>query len=75
MDSEIGFEMSLIVVEAIRGRCASFTVGFGDIWWTDKLVYFSRPIIDNEGVNSKCHCHRSSLLCVLLYFLPNYIGA
>ena len=26
MDSKIGFEMNLIVVEAIRGRCASFTV-------------------------------------------------
>ena len=26
MDSQIGFEMSVIVVEAIRGRCASFTV-------------------------------------------------
>ena len=26
MDSKIGFEMKLIVVEAIRGRCASFTV-------------------------------------------------
>ena len=26
MDSEIGFEMSLIVVEAIRGRCTSFIV-------------------------------------------------
>ena len=26
MDNTIGFEMSLIVVEAIRGRCASFTV-------------------------------------------------
>ena len=26
MDSEIGFEMSLIVVESIRGRCASFTI-------------------------------------------------
>ena len=24
MDSNIGFEMSLIVVEAISGRCASF---------------------------------------------------
>ena len=24
MDSKVGFEMSLIVVEAIRGRCASF---------------------------------------------------
>ena len=26
MDSKIGFEMHLIVVGAIRGRCASFTV-------------------------------------------------
>ena len=25
MDCTIGFEMNLIVVEAIRGRCASFT--------------------------------------------------
>ena len=26
MDSNIGFEINLIVVEAMRGRCASFTV-------------------------------------------------
>ena len=26
MDSKIGFEMNLIIVEVIRGRCASFTV-------------------------------------------------
>ena len=26
MDNKIGFEMSLIVVEAIRGRCASFMI-------------------------------------------------
>ena len=26
MDSKIGFEMNLIIVEAIHGRCASFTV-------------------------------------------------
>ena len=26
MVSKIGFEMNVIVVEAIRGRCASFTV-------------------------------------------------
>ena len=26
MDSQIGFEISLIVVEAIRGRCASFMI-------------------------------------------------
>ena len=37
MGSKIGFEMSFIIVEAIRGRCASF----GDIWWTDNPIYFS----------------------------------
>ena len=26
MDSKIGFEMSLIVVEAMRGRCACFMI-------------------------------------------------
>ena len=26
MDTKTGFEMSLIVVEAIRGRCASFMI-------------------------------------------------
>ena len=26
MDSKIGFEMSLIVLEAIRGRCPSFVI-------------------------------------------------
>ena len=26
MYSKIGFEMSLIIVEAIRGRCASFMI-------------------------------------------------
>ena len=26
MDSQIGFEMSFIVVESIRGRCASFMI-------------------------------------------------
>ena len=26
MDSNIGFEMSMIVVEAIRGQCASFII-------------------------------------------------
>ena len=52
MDSKIGFEMSLVVVEAIRGRCASFTVltatVLGDILWTDKSIYFS--IIDKEPI-------------------------
>ena len=26
MDSKIGFKMSLIVVDAIRGQCASFVI-------------------------------------------------
>ena len=46
MDSKIGFEIHLIVVEAIRGRCASFTVLtatvseiFGGQTTTSILVY------------------------------------
>ena len=50
MDSKIGFEMNLFVVEAIRGRCASVMTlngnDLGDIWWTDKFIYFS--IIDDH---------------------------
>ena len=45
MDSKNGFEMNLIVVEAIRGRVYEFhgsnANGFGDIWWTDNPIYFS----------------------------------
>ena len=45
MESNIGFEMSLIVAEAIRGRCASFlnltaTVSEIDYFGTDKLFHF-----------------------------------
>ena len=32
MDSKIGFEMSLTVVEAIRGRCASFMILTATVW-------------------------------------------
>ena len=32
MDSKICFELSFIVVEAIRGRCASFTVLTATVW-------------------------------------------
>ena len=32
MDSKIGFEMSLFVVEAIRGRCASFMILTATVW-------------------------------------------
>ena len=46
MDSKIGFEMSLIVVEAICGRCSSFmilTATVSEIFGvlTDKLIYLS----------------------------------
>ena len=43
-DSKIGFEMSLIVVETMWTMCEfhdSNGNGFRDIWWTDKLTYFS----------------------------------
>ena len=32
MDRKIGFEMSLIVVEAIRERCASFMILTATVW-------------------------------------------
>ena len=32
MDSKIGFEISLFVVEAIRGRCASFLILTATVW-------------------------------------------
>ena len=43
MDSKIGFEMSLIVVDSIRGRCASFMVLTATVSeiFADKLFYFS----------------------------------
>ena len=43
MGSTIGFEMSLIIVEAIRERYASFMilVATVDIWWTDNPMYCS----------------------------------
>ena len=50
MGSKLGFEMSLIIIEAIRGRCVNFMSGngFGDIWWTDNPIYFS--IIDYRHI-------------------------
>ena len=53
MYRKIGFEMSLIVFEAIRGRCASFMVLtatvskiFGGETNSSILVFGSRPSID-----------------------------
>ena len=43
MDSKIGFEMNLIVVETwtVCEFHGSNDNGFGDIWWTDNPIYFS----------------------------------
>ena len=40
MDSKIGFEMSLIVVDAIRGRCASFMI----LTATISEIFLNRPM-------------------------------
>ena len=32
MDSKIGLEMCLFIVEAIRGRCVSFTILTATVW-------------------------------------------
>ena len=61
--SKIGFEVSLIVIEAIRGRCASFMIltatvsEIGPIWWTDKLIYFS----------SRYSKTSNAFLCIMLF--------
>ena len=56
MGSKIGFEMCLIIVEAIRGRCASFmilvaTVSdiFGGQTTPSILVVYIGPIPCKEG--------------------------
>ena len=45
MDSKICFEISVFVVEAMRTPMCEFydcnCNGLGDIWWTDKCMYFS----------------------------------
>ena len=45
MDCKIGFEMSVMVVEALSGRCASFMILTARvseiIWGTEKVIYFS----------------------------------
>ena len=49
MDSKIGFEICVIVVEAIRGRCASFTVLTAtvcEIFGGQTNYSIRRPIID-----------------------------
>ena len=49
MDSKIGFEMNLIVVEAMWTVCEYHGPngnGFGDIWWTDNPIYFSSIVIE-----------------------------
>ena len=38
MDSKIGFEMSLIVVEAIRGQCASFIILTATVYLVDRQI-------------------------------------
>ena len=64
--------MSLIIVEAIRGRCASFTSlpatvsEIGPIWWTDNPTYFSsidvsrqrtvRTVISHSATSNMCEC-------------------
>ena len=57
MDSEIGFEISLIVVEAIRGRCAIFmilTATVSEIFGgqANSSILESRPIDYNHGRSS-----------------------
>ena len=53
MDSKIGFEMSLIVVEALRGRCASFMIITATVWeiFVGKT---NSPIFSSIDIPSSC---------------------
>ena len=81
MDSKIGFEMSLIVGEAIRGRCASFVILtvseiFGGqtnssilVVWISRLVWTEKnsfPSFLNLPTSSSLMVHHSKLNIVVL---------
>ena len=51
MDSKIGFEINLIVVEAIRGLCASFTV----LTATVSEIFGGQTTPSILGVVHNCH--------------------
>ena len=56
MDSKIGFEMSLFVVEAFKNTWTmcefhdSNGNGLGDIWWTDKFILVRNSVSRNGSV-------------------------
>ena len=60
MDGKIGFEMSLIVVEAIRGRCASFMV----ITATVSEIFGGHRQIQSLFVIDLCVVCHLSVLCL-----------
>ena len=66
MDSKIGFEMSLMVVPAIRGTMCEFHDsngnGFEDIWWTDKLINFSRRLM---GIGANFYVSGLDVHCLI----------
>ena len=68
MNSKICFEMSLFVVEAIRGRCASFmiltatvSVICGGQTNVSILVVYIQLFPIRMLLESECDCSRSSL--------------
>ena len=71
MDSKIGFEMSLIVVEAIRGRCASFmilTVTVSEIF--GRQTNSSILVVSNIYIlGEACSSDRTDKLCVQYFKL------
>ena len=87
MDSTIGFEMNVIVVEAIRGRCASFThltATVSEILnnrWTDNPIYISSIdgtvgrlhifFISNEFIHG---LYLACMMCLLLRVVHICLG-
>ena len=63
MDSEIGFEMNLIVVEAICGRCASFmilTARVSEIFGgqTNSSILVVYAITQNHSKGGRIYCQK-----------------
>ena len=61
MDRQIGLEMSFIVVEAIRGRCASFMILTAEIFdgQTNSsilVVLYCIVLLQELGLSNSCYC-------------------
>ena len=67
--------MNLIVVEAIRGRCASFTVltsTVSEIFCGQTTPSSSIDIVQGASMTKNKHCDRAPLLLYFIHLLLRY---